>query len=95
MPKAYVIAHIDVTDPEAYAAYMKASSAAMQAHGARILARGGRAETREGHGRARNVLVEFDSYDAARAFYDSAQYQLARKLREGAAVFDLTIFEGA
>lgn len=68
MPKAYVIAHIDVTDPEAYAAYMKASSDAMQAHGARILARGGRAETREGHGRARNVLVEFDSYDAARAF---------------------------
>ena len=38
MPKAYVIAHIDVTDPEAYAAYMKASSDAMQAHGARILA---------------------------------------------------------
>ena len=95
MPKAYVIAHIDVTDPEAYARYMQGSSAAMKAHGARILARGGRAETREGHGRARNVLVEFDSYEAAKAFYESEQYQAAKKLRDGAAIFDLTIFEGA
>lgn len=95
MPKAYVIAHIDVTDPEVYAAYMKASSAAMQAHGARILVRGGRAETCEGQRRARHVLVEFDSFEAAKAFYDSEQYAIARKLRANAAIFDLTIMEGA
>lgn len=95
MPKAYVMAHIDVTDADAYALYMQGSSAAMKAHGARILARGGRAETLEGHSRARNVLVEFDSFEAAKAFYDSEQYQAARKLRDGAAIFDMTIFEGA
>lgn len=95
MAKGYVIAHIEVTDADVYPNYMQASSAAIKAHGGRVLARGGRAEIREGHGRARNVLVEFDSYEAARAFYDSEEYKVARKAREGAALFDLTIFEGA
>jgi len=95
MPKGYVIAHIDITDPATYPNYMQASSAAIKAHGGRVLARGGRAETLEGHGRARNVLVEFDSYEAARAFYESEEYKVARKAREGAALFDLTVFEGA
>ena len=38
---AYWIAHVTVTDPEAYAGYQALAPAAFAAHGARFLARGG------------------------------------------------------
>jgi uncharacterized protein (DUF1330 family) len=95
MPKAYVIARVDVTDPEAYARYAAAATKAIADHGGRALARGGRYEALEGTARARNVVLEFDSYDAARSYFYSEQYQAARALREGAAQIELVLVEGA
>jgi uncharacterized protein (DUF1330 family) len=94
MPKGYVIARVDVLDPEAYARYAAAATRAIAAHGGRPLARGGRYEALEGRARARNVVLEFDSYDAARAYYTSAEYQAAKALREGAAEAELVLVEG-
>jgi hypothetical protein len=51
--------------------------------------RGGRYEALEGKPRARNVVIEFDSYEAARAEYRSAEYKAARALREGAAEVEI------
>ena len=79
MPKGYVIARVDVTNPEAYARYAAAATKAIADHGGRPLARGGRSEALEGKARARNVVLEFDSYDAARRYYYSEQYQAARR----------------
>ena len=45
--------------------------------------------------RARNVVLEFDSYDAARAEYHSTEYQAARALREGVAEVEIVLVEGA
>jgi uncharacterized protein (DUF1330 family) len=95
MPKGYVIARVDVKDPEAYARYASAATKAIASHGGRPLARGGRYEALEGKARARNVVLEFDSYDAARAYYYSAEYQAARALREGAAEMEMVLVEGA
>ncbi|RBP17239.1 uncharacterized protein (DUF1330 family) [Roseiarcus fermentans] len=95
MPKGYVIARVDITDPEAYARYAPAAAKAIAAHGGRILARGGRHEALEGAARARNVVLEFDSYDAARAYFHSADYQAARALRAGAADIEMVLVEGA
>jgi uncharacterized protein (DUF1330 family) len=94
MPKAYVITRSDVRNPEAYARYAAEATKAIAAHGGRPLARGGRHEALEGPARARNVILEFDSYDAARAYFHSAQYQAARKLREGAADLEMVLVEG-
>lgn len=94
MPKGYVISRVDVTDPEAYARYAAAGGQAIAAHGGRILARGGRREALEGTARARNVILEFDSYDAARAYFLSADYQAARALRQGAAEIEMVLVEG-
>jgi uncharacterized protein (DUF1330 family) len=85
MPKGYIIARIDILDPEAYAHYGAEAIKVAGAHGGKALARGGRYQAVEGKARARNVVIEFDSYDAARAEYHSAEYQAARALREGAA----------
>jgi uncharacterized protein (DUF1330 family) len=95
MPKGYVISRVDVKDPEAYARYVAAATKAIAAHGGRPLARGGRYEALEGKARARNVVLEFDSYEAARAYFHSAEYQAARALREGAAEMEMVLVEGA
>ena len=48
----------------------------------------------EGKARARNVVLEFESYDAARRYFHSEQYQAARALREGAAEIEMVLVEG-
>jgi uncharacterized protein (DUF1330 family) len=94
MPKGYVIARVDITNPDAYALYAAAASEAIKKHGGKPLARGGRHEALEGQARARNVVLEFDSYDAARSYYFSAEYQAAKAKREGAAVTEFVLVEG-
>jgi uncharacterized protein (DUF1330 family) len=94
MPKGYVISRVDITNPDAYARYAPAATKAIADHGGRILARGGRFEALEGKARARNVVLEFESYDAARRYYQSEQYQAARALREGAAEVEMVLVEG-
>jgi uncharacterized protein (DUF1330 family) len=44
--------------------------------------------------RARNVVLEFESYDSARRYFHSEQYQAARALREGAAEIEMAPVEG-
>ena len=95
MPRGYVISRVDIKDPEAYARYAAAATKVIAAHGGKALARGGRHEALEGPARARNVVLEFDSYDAARAYFRSAEYQAARALREGAAEIEMVLVEGA
>jgi uncharacterized protein (DUF1330 family) len=95
MPKAYIIARVNVHDAEAYGRYAALAPIAMQKYGARVLARGGRSESLEGEARARNVVLEFDDYETALAYFHSPEYQEARAHRLGAADFDLTLVEGA
>ena len=95
MPKGYIISRVDILNPEAYAKYIEAGTAAIKAHGGKPLARGGKYEALEGHARGRNVVLEFESYDAARAYYHSEQYQAAKALREGAADMEMVLVEGA
>ena len=94
MPKGYWIAHVDVTEPEGYKAYMAADMTAFGKFGGRFLVRGGRREVVEGRLRGRSVVLEFPSYQAALACYRSPDYQAAAALRQGRAELDLIIIEG-
>jgi uncharacterized protein (DUF1330 family) len=94
MPKGYWIAHGRVDDPEAYDAYRAANAAPLAEYGGRFLVRGGARELREGEAKPRTVVIEFPSYEAARACYDSPGYQVAVELRQGISVSDLVIAEG-
>jgi uncharacterized protein (DUF1330 family) len=95
MPKGYVIAHANVTNPTAWAEYAAKASDAIKKYGGNPIVRGGKAETVEGHGVARNVVIEFASFEAARAYAHSAEYAAAKKLRQGAGSIDIVIVEGA
>ena len=94
MAKGYWISRVDVTDPEIYKSYLAAAVPAFEKYGARFLTRGGRMDALEGTSRARNVLIEFDSLEQARACYHSPEYTLARTFREKSALADLILVEG-
>ena len=92
---AYVIVETDVTDPEQYEQYKAASPAAIAAGGGRFLVRGGELVVLEGDWQPpRLVMLEFEGLEAARRWYESAAYQEAKKLREGAARFRAVAVEG-
>lgn len=92
---AYIIADSNVTDPAAYEQYRARVPAAIAKHGGRFLARGGEVAVLEGAWSPRRVVViEFPSLEAAKAFYDSPEYQAARALRAGAATIDMLAVAG-
>ncbi len=93
MAKGYVILTEAIKDPDGMKAYGKAAASAMQ--GATILAVDTAPEVIEGswHGN-QTVVLEFESVDAARAWYESDAYQKAAKLRQAAADCNAVIVAG-
>ena len=95
MPSAYILANVDVTDPQQYEQYKKLSTIAMQAHGAEVCVRGGAVTVLEGDWSPhRVVLMKFPTAEAARRFYDSPEYAAAKAARQGAAVMRMVLIEG-
>lgn len=87
------IAHVTVTDDEAYGRYAKLAGPAIAAHGGSFIARGGRYVQLEGRDRARNVVARFPTLEAAEACYNSPEYQEALDHARGASERDLVIVE--
>ncbi|MCH2093775.1 MAG: DUF1330 domain-containing protein [Rhodobacteraceae bacterium] len=93
MPGALWIAHVDVTDPEAYGKYAALAGPAIAKHGGHFLARATRYVQLEGPDRPRNVVAQFPSLEAAETCYHSAEYQSALDHARGAAQRELVIVE--
>jgi len=92
--KGYWIVQTDVTDAEAFKAYVAALLPPVGKFGGRYLVRGGAREAPEGKPRSRTPLLEFPSFDAAAACYHSPDYAAVKKLRRGKAEVDFVIAEG-
>lgn len=93
MPKALWIAHVEVTDTEAYGRYAALAGPAIAAHGGKFIARAARYVTLEGADKPRHVVSVFPSLEAAEACYRSSGYQTALEHARGASVRDLVIVE--
>jgi len=92
---AYVIAHIDVTDPIRYEDYKKMSPVSIGQYGGRFLARGPKPEILEGTWEPkRMVLLEFPSAERAREWWASEEYAPAKALRQATSRGDMIILEG-
>jgi len=92
---AYVIAETDISDPEQYEQYKAASPGAVASGGGRFVVRGGELAVLEGDWKpTRLVVLEFEDLDAARRWYDSPEYQEAKKLRDGAASLRMVAVQG-
>ncbi len=94
MAKGYWIARVDVYDAESYKSYVAANAIAFKKYGGKFLVRGAPFELKEGMSRARNVVIEFDSYQTALDCFNSPEYQHALSLRRPVSAADMVIIEG-
>lgn len=94
MPKGYVIAHVSVTNPEAYQEYVARDTPIIASYGGRPLARGGRSEEPEGPQFDRHVIFEFDDFEQAKAMYNDPAYQEVAQIRRDNSDSMIVLVEG-
>jgi uncharacterized protein (DUF1330 family) len=87
------IAHVTVSDAEAYGRYAELAGPAIAAHGGQFIARGGKFVQLEGRERPRNVVARFPSVEDAVACYNSDAYQEALSHARGASERELMVVE--
>jgi hypothetical protein len=94
-PKGYVVAEVDVHDPEGFAAYRAAVPEVIAQFGGRYVARGGAITGVEGEApTGRIVIVEFPSKAQAEAFVQSAEYAPVAAIRQRTSSSRLFVVEG-
>jgi len=92
---AYVLAEIEITNPEGYKEYTTHVPATIAKYGGRFVVRGGKATALEGEWpERRRVLIEFPSVDAARKWFDSPEYEKPKALRQANSKGRLLLLEG-
>ena len=92
---AYIIARIEITDPERYPDYVAETPALIAKHGGRFVVRGGNPETLEGPAEGRRiVIIAFPDRAAAEAFHNDAAYEPVRAIRWEAAESELILVDG-
>ena len=93
--RAYVIAEVDITNPEGYKEYSAQVPATIEKYGGKFLVRGGKATVLEGDwSERRRVVIEFPSPEAARQWWDSPEYTKPKALRRANSDGRLILIEG-
>jgi len=92
--KGYWIVLATVNEPSRFGNYTSMAGHLIVSHGGRVLARGDVAQVVEGSVPGRPYVIEFPSYAAALACFNSAGYQEAVSLRSGVAEFQIVVVEG-
>lgn len=91
----YVIAQIEVTDAEAFGKYRDLVAPTITKHGGRYVVRGGEQTTlEETPPKPRLVVIQFESVEAARSWYESEDYAPLVKMRQAASNGPVFIVEG-
>ena len=78
---AYIIANQTVTDPETFGKYAQAAGPTVAAFGGKVLVAGPGAEVLDGEPAPATVIIEFESVEKAKAWYNSPEYQAVIGLR--------------
>ncbi|WP_209503886.1 MULTISPECIES: DUF1330 domain-containing protein [unclassified Ruegeria] len=87
------IAHVTVTNTEAYGKYAELAGPAIAKHGGEFIARAARYVQLEGKERPRNVVARFPTLEAAVECYHSDEYQQALNHARGASERELVVVE--
>lgn len=92
----YMIADVEVIDPEAYQQYIQMAPDIISRFGGRYLVRGGAVEVIEGEWNPRRLVIEaFDSLEQVKQWLASPEQQRANEIRHKAAKTNLIIVQGA
>ena len=94
MACGYVVAQINLTDPQTYAGYIKLVLPTIQHFDGEFLIRGCKSISYEGELRgSRMVVIGFPCYQAAQDCYHSDEYAGAKAIRMSASTSVQTIIE--
>ena len=77
----YVIATYDIADPKSYEGYVPGVLPLLLKHGAEILVADYEAKALEGRASGVNVVLKFDSEEAARNWYNDPAYGPVKQIR--------------
>lgn len=92
---AYIIVEVEVKDPSRYEDYKKITPGTLKPFDGKFIVRGGKAELLEGNKEPeRVVILEFETVEKAKKWWNSAEYKEAKKLRQSAAVSRMIVVEG-
>jgi uncharacterized protein (DUF1330 family) len=96
MPYGYVVAHVEVTDQNAFEKYRSQVPLVTERFGGQYLARGGQQASLEGIKPLgnRTVIIRFHSYQKALEWYHSNEYIELVKLRQAGSNGTLMVVEG-
>ena len=93
-PPGYVIAEVDVTDPEAFKKYAEKVPATVAAFDGHYLVRGGKVQAVVGEAPKRITVIAFESAEKAHAWEYSPAYEAIKPMRESSAKSRIFIVEG-
>jgi len=92
---AYLIANIEIKDTEKIKNYLASTPKILKKYSGRFLVRGGQIWVAEGKWNPKRlVVVEFDSFEKAKEFWNSDDYKPLKKLRQSSADTDMIIVDG-
>jgi uncharacterized protein (DUF1330 family) len=92
---AYIIVEVEVKDPVRYEDYKKLTPASLASYGGKFIVRGGKAELIEGEQEPKRIVIlEFENAEKAKAWWNSPEYNEAKKLRHDTADSRMILVEG-
>ena len=91
---AYVISRVRMKPGAALDSYRQLAASSIERRGGRYLVRGGEQQILEGDWAPATIIVEFPTMEAARTWYESADYAEALDHRDAALERDLVLVEG-
>ena len=95
MKKGYLIGQITITDPKKYQQYASETENIIRSFGGRYLIRGGDQIIAEGSPQGnRDVVVEFDTLEKAKQFYESEEYAKIIDIRKENSTGYILMVEG-
>ena len=91
----YALIDVEITDQTVFAEFRERAPAVVEAHGGRFLVRGGATEVVQGDWTPhRVVIVEFDSVERAKSWWNSPDHTELRAMLDRCSKTTVTIVEG-
>ena len=92
---AYLIANVEIKDSVRIKEYLASTPEILKKYSGRFLVRGGEIWIAEGNWNPKRlVVVEFDSFEKAKEFWNSDDYKPLKELRQSSADTDMLLVDG-
>jgi uncharacterized protein (DUF1330 family) len=90
----YAVAEVDVTDAAKFKEYADKTPGTLAPFNGRYIIRGGKNLSIEGDAPKRFVVIQFDSFEKAKAWEDSPAYEAIKPIRHSSAKSRVFLIEG-